>query len=42
MTAVGALDISPILLLKRPGDRKRKKMTEFREIEERKGNKKGT
>jgi hypothetical protein len=32
MTAVGALDISPILLFKRQGERKRMKMTEFREI----------
>jgi hypothetical protein len=32
MTAVGALDISPILLLKRPGDRKRKKMTESKKV----------
>jgi hypothetical protein len=32
MTAVGALDIFPILLFKRPGERKRQKMTEFEEI----------
>jgi hypothetical protein len=36
MTAVEALNISPILLLKRPGERKRKKMTEIRGKKEKK------
>jgi hypothetical protein len=33
MTAVGALDIFPILLFKKgPGERKRKKMTESKKV----------